>query len=261
VGLAGWQPGRLVSRQSPQRIPVPFVLDGPGSHMESAGPHQFPGRNLETARAAFVRRAICAGLECKSEEARSADDGDQRGRSGLRSTGDPRRRSACRLPACPRARRSVAGRLCRRQADGGDAAARNNGKDTGKPLATSWAMPARATFSTDGTTWRHTAPGVRTGDRIRYDVVGTGGPLWIAWGTPLHATGYGRTDCDGHEVPALRQAIRTGSDARRFAGPRAARPGSRPGRGPGNLGAGPSACLGERRELGGPRLHRMVDQR
>lgn len=68
---------------------------------------------------------------------------------------------------------------------GSDRPTRNNGQDTGKPLAASWAMPARASFSTDGKTWRHTTPGKREGARIRYEVTGTGGPLWVAWGPPF----------------------------------------------------------------------------
>ncbi len=68
---------------------------------------------------------------------------------------------------------------------GSDRPSRNNGQDTGKPLAASWAMPTRATFSTDGKTWRHTAPGKREGERMLYEVTGTGGPLWIAWGPPF----------------------------------------------------------------------------
>lgn len=68
---------------------------------------------------------------------------------------------------------------------GSDLPARNQGKSTGKPLAASWAMPARATYSTDGRTWRHTDPGRRDGGRIRYEVTGHGGPLWVAWGPPF----------------------------------------------------------------------------
>ena len=68
---------------------------------------------------------------------------------------------------------------------GSDRPTRNNGKDTTQPLAASWAMPARATFSTDGQTWRHTAPGKKEGSRIAYEVTGTGGPLWVAWGPPF----------------------------------------------------------------------------
>ncbi len=68
---------------------------------------------------------------------------------------------------------------------GSDRPSRNNGQNTGKPLAASWAMPARATFSTDGKTWLHTAPGRKDGARILYEVTGTGGPLWVAWGPPF----------------------------------------------------------------------------
>ena len=71
---------------------------------------------------------------------------------------------------------------------GSDRPARNNGQDTGKPLASAWAMPLRATMSGDGEKWTHTAPGRREGNTIRYEVVGTGGPIWIAWG-PLFTPG------------------------------------------------------------------------
>ena len=46
-------------------------------------------------------------------------------------------------------------------------------------------MPARAAFSADDVTWRHTDPGRREGDRITYEVIGDGGPLWVAWGPPF----------------------------------------------------------------------------
>ncbi|MFA6543392.1 MAG: M14 family zinc carboxypeptidase [Limisphaerales bacterium] len=72
---------------------------------------------------------------------------------------------------------------------GSDRPTRNNGQDTGKPLAASWAMPSRATFSSDGRIWRHTAPGKREGARILYEVTGTGGPLWVAWGPPFTPRG------------------------------------------------------------------------
>ncbi|MEQ2006335.1 MAG: M14-type cytosolic carboxypeptidase [Limisphaerales bacterium] len=66
-----------------------------------------------------------------------------------------------------------------------DRPTRNNGKDTDKPLAASWATPTRATFSTDGKTWHHTAPGKREGARILYQITGINGPLWVAWGPPF----------------------------------------------------------------------------
>lgn len=68
---------------------------------------------------------------------------------------------------------------------GSDRPTRDNGRDTDKPLAAGWAMPARATFSTDAKTWRHTAPGKKEGTRILYEVTGTGGPVWVAWGPPF----------------------------------------------------------------------------
>ena len=63
--------------------------------------------------------------------------------------------------------------------------ARNQGKNTGKPLGPGWAMPDRATFSTDGTIWKHTDPGVLDKGRMRYQVAGSGGPIWVAWGPPF----------------------------------------------------------------------------
>ncbi len=68
---------------------------------------------------------------------------------------------------------------------GSPAPARNNGKETGKPLDSGWAMPERAALSNDGIAWRQTEPGRRTGSAIRYQVTGTGGPLWVAWGPPF----------------------------------------------------------------------------
>lgn len=68
---------------------------------------------------------------------------------------------------------------------GSDRPTRNNGQNTNKPLAPSWAMPARATFSADGKTWFHTPPGKRDEARILYEITGTGGPLWVAWGPPF----------------------------------------------------------------------------
>jgi hypothetical protein len=68
---------------------------------------------------------------------------------------------------------------------GSDRPARNNGQDTGKPLPSHWAMPMRASFSTDDVTWQHTAPGKRDGGRVRYEIIGTGEPIWIAWGPPF----------------------------------------------------------------------------
>jgi len=60
---------------------------------------------------------------------------------------------------------------------------RNQGVATNKPLASSWAMPGQASFSTDdGHTWEPTGKGERAGDRIRYQVVAEGDSIRVAWG-------------------------------------------------------------------------------
>jgi hypothetical protein len=63
--------------------------------------------------------------------------------------------------------------------------ARNDGKETGKPLNENWSIPNRAAFSTDGETWQQTAPGHRNRKRMVYELTGTGEPLWVAWGPPF----------------------------------------------------------------------------
>lgn len=68
---------------------------------------------------------------------------------------------------------------------GSERPARDNGVDTGRPLAPGWSLPDRASVSDDGAAWRHTPPGVRDGGRVAYALLGTGGPLWVAWGPPF----------------------------------------------------------------------------
>ncbi len=63
--------------------------------------------------------------------------------------------------------------------------ARNNGQDTGKPIAAGWAQPMRAAVSSDREHWAQSEPGRREKNRLLYQVTGTGGPLWIAWGPPF----------------------------------------------------------------------------
>jgi hypothetical protein len=60
--------------------------------------------------------------------------------------------------------------------------ARNNGKDTKKPLSSDWCMPKQAAYSLDGKIWKQTEPGTRQGERIVYQVPGQESPLWVAWG-------------------------------------------------------------------------------
>ena len=56
--------------------------------------------------------------------------------------------------------------------------------EDGKPLAASWAMPAQATFSTDGETWLHTAKGQRQGEWMIYTLKPTAASMFVAWGPP-----------------------------------------------------------------------------
>jgi len=86
-------------------------------------------------------------------------------------------------------------------------ATRNNGADTGKPLSADWAMPLAAAVSDDGKGWRHTGLGTRETDHISYPLVGTGGPMWVAWGPPFTPRD---TDALIDEAEAARPGIATG---------------------------------------------------
>ncbi len=58
------------------------------------------------------------------------------------------------------------------------------GAPLSKPLAASWAMPAQATFSTDGTTWLHTEKGTKEEDRMSYAIKAEATSVFVAWGPP-----------------------------------------------------------------------------
>ncbi|RFC45733.1 MAG: Murein tripeptide amidase MpaA [Verrucomicrobia bacterium] len=53
-----------------------------------------------------------------------------------------------------------------------------------KPLSSSWAMPAHASTSADGTVWTQTANGVREGDWMLYSIRSEGVSFYAAWGPP-----------------------------------------------------------------------------
>ena len=53
-----------------------------------------------------------------------------------------------------------------------------------KPLASSWAMPSQATFSTDGQTWRHTDKGQRQDEWMIYSLKPEATSIFVAWGPP-----------------------------------------------------------------------------
>jgi len=51
-------------------------------------------------------------------------------------------------------------------------------------LAASWAMPAQATFSIDGTTWLHTEKGLRQNEWMIYTLKPDSASVFVAWGPP-----------------------------------------------------------------------------
>ncbi len=132
---------------------------------------------------------------------------------------------------------------------------------TGKPLSASWAMPMKASFSTDDEKWQHTAPGRRDGSRILYEVTGTGGPLWVAWGPPF-------TPRDTEELIARTQNLLPTAKAFDLAKTREGRTVrglriSDPAR-PARLGIWVQArqhAWGKRGQLGGPWLRGMARER
>jgi hypothetical protein len=60
-----------------------------------------------------------------------------------------------------------------------------NGNNKGKKLAGSWATPERATWSTDGKTWKQTEPGQRTSGATTYRQQVDAPVAWFAWGPPF----------------------------------------------------------------------------
>jgi Zinc carboxypeptidase/Cytosolic carboxypeptidase N-terminal domain len=90
-----------------------------------------------------------------------------------------------------------------------------------KPLASSWAMPEQATFSSDGKTWFHTEKGTRHDDLMIYTIKPDAASFFVAWGppyTPSAATAFVRAiseksphaqamelcrSCEGRGVPML----------------------------------------------------------
>ncbi len=71
---------------------------------------------------------------------------------------------------------------------GSTATAAVAGGPLAKPLAPSWAMPDQATFSTDGTTWRHTERGTRRDGVMIYTVKPDTSSVFVAWGPPYTPT-------------------------------------------------------------------------
>ncbi len=67
---------------------------------------------------------------------------------------------------------------------GSDSTAPLPAKPAPKPLASSWAMPKQATFSTDGRTWRHSENGTKQDEWMIYTVKPDAASVFVAWGPP-----------------------------------------------------------------------------
>ncbi len=131
---------------------------------------------------ASEQTALADGLKVSSdfEGARSASFRSTRNGGRLRSLPAGTRIAGGPAGGSSASTDSATDRRRRWSFSGSPAPARNNGRHAGKPLDSGWAMPERASVSHDGSSWRHTEPGERAGAAIRYKVVGTGGPLWVA---------------------------------------------------------------------------------
>jgi hypothetical protein len=87
------------------------------------------------------------------------------------------------------------GETIRLRLQGSKATAAVPGGPLAKPLASSWAMPEQATFSSDGKTWLHTEKGTRQDDLMIYTIKPDAASVFVAWGppyTPSAATAFVR---------------------------------------------------------------------
>ncbi len=109
-----------------------------------------------------------------------------------------------------------------------------NGSPSNKPLAGDWAMPDRASYSTDGRSWMHTEPGRKSEGRMIYVIKADSPTLLVAWGppyTPARASAFVRESAarsaaaeelelcksrEGRPVPMLRVSEGDLPTAQRF---------------------------------------------
>ena len=80
------------------------------------------------------------------------------------------------------------GETIRLELRGSNATVNEPGAPPQKPLSSAWAMPKQATFSTDGTNWRHTANGQRVEEEMIYPLSVDATSAYVAWGPPYTPT-------------------------------------------------------------------------
>lgn len=81
-----------------------------------------------------------------------------------------------------------------------------------KPLASSWAMPAQATYSIDGKTWLHTKKGSKDGDLMIYLLKPAATTVFVAWGppyTPSDAAKFVRAMSEKHPFAKAEELCRS----------------------------------------------------
>ncbi len=81
-----------------------------------------------------------------------------------------------------------------------------------KPLASSWAMPAQATFSIDGKTWLHTGKGSKDGELMIYTLRPEAASVFVAWGppyTPSDAAKFVRAMSEKHPFAKAEELCRS----------------------------------------------------
>src|SRR6185295_12599652 len=132
------------------------------------------------ARGAYGELSVRTDFEGASAKVVSIDQ--TRHVVKIQPAGDPARGWPCwwylRIDGLP-----VGGKLTLEVA--GSDAPFMQGKYQGQPLAASWAQPERATYSSDGHTWKHTAAGATNGDKIAYALPAEAASVWVAWGPPF----------------------------------------------------------------------------
>jgi len=117
---------------------------------------------------------------------------------------------------------------------GSTATAPKPGGPLSKPLASSWAMPQQAAYSTDGRTWLHTENGTKQDEWMIYTLKPGTSSVFVAWGPPYTLTSAAEfvremseksphaeatvlcSSREGRSVPMLRVQEGTLAKAQRF---------------------------------------------
>ncbi len=98
------------------------------------------------------------------------------------------------------------------QVRGSTATVDKPGSPLQKPLASTWAMPAQATFSIDGKAWLHTEKGTKDGELMSYTLKPEAASVFVAWGppyTPSDAAKFVRAMSEKHPFAKAEELCRS----------------------------------------------------